>query len=162
GMFAWCLAGASERTMWFCRDRLGIKPLYMVRPATGGLLFASEVRTLLAAGGAGGAGGVPRVGNTVALERFLAQGAVCGRERIVRGIELLPPGSSLVTDWWGRVRSSQTYWQIPFVEQGRTEVKGRELSDAQRRAAVEMLAEELRETMRLWLGGDVPVGLFLS
>ena len=44
GMFAWCLLDADRGTAWFCRDRLGIKPLYMYRPESGGLLFASEVR----------------------------------------------------------------------------------------------------------------------
>jgi asparagine synthase (glutamine-hydrolysing) len=48
GMFAFALADPVRRRIWFARDRLGIKPLYLFRPAYGGLLFASEVRTLLA------------------------------------------------------------------------------------------------------------------
>ena len=50
GMFAWCLLDEGRGTAWFCRDRLGIKPLYLYRPDGGGLLFASELRALLAAG----------------------------------------------------------------------------------------------------------------
>src|SRR5207245_5695046 len=50
GMFTWCLIEAERETAWFCRDRLGVKPLYLARPRCGGLLFASEVRTLLAGG----------------------------------------------------------------------------------------------------------------
>ena len=72
GMFAWCLLDADRGTAWLCRDRLGVKPLYFARPASGGLLFASEVRTLLAAGPPSVVG--PRI-DRAALESYLAQGA---------------------------------------------------------------------------------------
>jgi len=91
GMFAWCMMDLEQGTAWFCRDHLGIKPLYLFRPAGGGLLFASELRTLLAAGPEL----VPPRLNPVALESFLAQGSVCGSASIVDGVELLAPAFSL-------------------------------------------------------------------
>ena len=69
GMFAWCLLDPGRGVAWLCRDRLGVKPLYLFRPASGGRLFASEVRALLAAGPAL----VPPVVSRGAVESFLAQ-----------------------------------------------------------------------------------------
>jgi asparagine synthase (glutamine-hydrolysing) len=156
GFFAWCLMDAQRGTAWFCRDRLGIKPLYVVRPESGGLLFASEVRTLLAAG----PGLVPPVTDAAALESFLAQGAVFGLQSIVRGVQLLGPGESLTTDWSGRPLKSRAYWRIPFaVENGDD---GRAPGPAARRSATAEIGEALREAVKLWLASDVPLGLFLS
>src|SRR5262249_15455768 len=111
GMFAWCLLDAERGCAWFCRDRLGIKPLYLARPAAGGLLFASELRTLLAAGPEL----VPPRVNPSALESFLAQGAVCGLKSIVEGVELLAPGQSLFTDWAGKPQQCRIYWRVPLT-----------------------------------------------
>jgi asparagine synthase (glutamine-hydrolysing) len=150
GMFAWCLLDGNRGTAWFCRDRLGIKPLYLARPAAGGLLFASEVRTLLAAG--------PELltptVNESAVESFLAQGAVCGLESIVRGVEMLAPGQSLVTDWSGRPLRTRTYWRLPFTPAG--------ADVAADRRTVPRLADTVREAVKLRLIADVPLGLFLS
>ena len=109
GMFAWCLVDSTRRIAWFCRDRLGVKPLYLYRPGGGGLLFASEVRTLLAAGEVV----VPPVVSQRALEGYLAQGAVYGDETIVRNVQQLGPGESLITDWSGREVLRRKYWSIP-------------------------------------------------
>ena len=76
-MFAWCLIDTERETAWFCRDRLGVKPLYLTWPRWGGLLFASEIRTLLAAGPKL----LPPYVNPAALEGFLAQGTVAAPER---------------------------------------------------------------------------------
>ncbi|RPH65049.1 MAG: asparagine synthetase B, partial [Myxococcaceae bacterium] len=70
GMFAFAVADSAEGRVWLCRDRLGIKPLYVARPKSGGLLFASEVRALLAAGREF----VPPRASRAAIESFLAQG----------------------------------------------------------------------------------------
>jgi asparagine synthase (glutamine-hydrolysing) len=149
GMFAWCLLDPDWGMAWLCRDRLGVKPLYLFRPESGGLLFASEVRALLAAGPAL----VPPVVSQMAVESFLAQGAVFGHHGFVRGVELLPPGHSLVVDWSGKELRRARYWSLPEpVEAAATD----------RPAAVADLAERLREAVRLRLIADVPLGLFLS
>jgi asparagine synthase (glutamine-hydrolysing) len=151
GMFAFALADAAAGEVWLCRDRLGVKPLYLTRPSSGGLLFASEVRAILAAG----RDLVPRRASPAALESFLSQGMVCGFDSIIAGIALLPPATSLRLDWDGAERERKQYWSFPFppaveeVREGRTE-------------AVEVLGHELRRAVRLHLIADVPLGIFLS
>jgi asparagine synthase (glutamine-hydrolysing) len=151
GMFAWALADSSRRQVWLCRDRLGIKPLYVARPSMGGLLFASEVRALLAAG--------PNLvrprASPAAIESFLSQGMVCGFESIVEGVSLLPPATNLVLDWGGRELERNRYWHLPFR-------RADEENGVDRALAVSELREALREAVRLHLIADVPLGIFLS
>ncbi len=151
GMFAWCLVDTNEEKVWLCRDPLGIKPLYIYRPRGGGLLFASEIRTILAAGEPL----VEPVVNSTALESFLAQGAVCGSESIIAGIESLEPGQSLITDWTGRPLKSSIYWDLPSLEDSK-------MGHIDRSAVVAELAEVLRESVKSHLISDVPIGIFLS
>ncbi|MCE9608421.1 MAG: asparagine synthase (glutamine-hydrolyzing) [Planctomycetia bacterium] len=150
GMFAWCLADGNRKTLWLCRDRLGIKPLYLYRPSSGGLLFASEVRALLAAGPEL----VPPKVSRGALESFLAQGAVFGNDSIIEGIELIEPGCSLITDWSGKQLRKSRYWSFPVPEPS--------ASTKDRDEAVTTLSGRLRESVRSHLIADVPLGLFLS
>jgi asparagine synthase (glutamine-hydrolysing) len=155
GMFAWCLLDAEQGAAWFCRDRLGIKPLYLARPASGGLIFASEVRALLAAGPEL----VPPRVNPRAIEGFLAQGAVWGLDSVIDGVTMLGPGQTLTTDWSGRERDRRTYWQVDFGDPGSFAARdGR----GDRAEAVERLGATLRDAVRLRLISDVPLGLFLS
>jgi asparagine synthase (glutamine-hydrolysing) len=151
GMFAWVLTDATEGRVWLCRDRLGIKPLYVARPAAGGFLFASEVRALLAAGREL----VPPRVSPTAVESVLSQGMVCGFETIVEGVTLLPPATSVTLDWAGRELERKRYWQLPFP-------RADQENGANRKAAVRKLGEELREAVRLHLIADVPLGIFLS
>jgi asparagine synthase (glutamine-hydrolysing) len=153
GMFAWCLLDTTRGTAWFCRDRMGVKPLYIVRPPGGGLIFASEVRALLAAG----TEFVPPRVRASALESFLAQGAVFGLESVVEGITLLGPGETLVTDWSGVPRFRRKYWHLPTPAGPRID-DGAE----SRTAAAKRIGEILREAVKLRLIADVPLGLFLS
>jgi asparagine synthase (glutamine-hydrolysing) len=149
GMFAWCLLDPARGTAWLCRDRLGVKPLYLARPPAGGLVFASEVRALLAAG----PDLVRPRASRAAIEAFLAQGAVFGHRSIVEGVELLPPGHSAVFDWGGKELRRTRYWSLPAPTD-------RPVPD--RSAAVAEVGQKLREAVRLRLISDVPLGLFLS
>ena len=153
GMFAWCLVDSARGIAWFCRDRLGIKPLYLYRPAQGGLLFASEVRALLAAGD----GVVARKLDSAAVESFLAQGAVMSEHAIVRGVRLIRPGESLITDLSGTEIRRRTYWQLPVHEPAL-----RSSARIARDEAIKLLGSTLREAVKLRLISDVPLGLFLS
>jgi asparagine synthase (glutamine-hydrolysing) len=150
GMFAFALADPERGLVWLCRDRLGIKPLYVTRPPSGGLLFASEVRALLAAGPEAVR---PRV-SAEALESFFAQGMVCGLDAIVEGVTSLPPGASLVCDWDGREGRQSKYWSIPF---GAGPIMWRSRAES-----VSQLSNTLREAVGCHLVSDVPLGLFLS
>ena len=151
-----CLPGVwadtTNQEIWLCRDRLGIKPLYLYRPAGGGLIFASEIRTILAAG----ADLVPHDLDRGALETFLAQGAVCGDRNIIQGITQLPPGSLLKLDWAGRERSQRQYFQLE------RQVTAPGLPVPTRDRVVAEVAQVLRESVARHLLADVPIGVFLS
>jgi len=153
GMFAWCLLDPAAGRAWFCRDRLGIKPLYLARPPQGGLLFASELRALLACGPQL----LPRRVNPRAVECFLAQGMVFGPETIVDGVEMLSPGESLCTDWAGSPLSRKAYWSLSFPDAKRQAAEA-----PSREEAVGQLSATLRDALRLHLFSDRPLGVFLS
>jgi asparagine synthase (glutamine-hydrolysing) len=168
GMFAFCLLDRARGLAWFCRDRVGIKPVYLYRPARGGLLFASEVRALLAAGSELV---LPRI-NRAAVESFLAQGAVMSEHAIVEGARLLPPGESLLCDFEGKPLRSARYWSVAFGAPSGEELfpadgtAPKRLSGVSTRVSrsdvVSGLAVALRQSVSRLLLADVPVGLFLS
>lgn len=145
GMFAFAIADTEQRSVWLCRDRLGIKPLYLGEVSGGGLVFASELRALLASGLL-----QPRL-DRVALESFLAQGAVFGCRSVVSGVELLDAGEFRVFDWGARERQRTQYWQVPWSR-----------GTAPDGDPVPRLRELLTEAVQLRLIADVPLGLFLS
>ena len=87
-MFAFALAETSKSTrrgnprVLLARDRLGIKPLYYAL-VDGNLIFASEVRTLLASGQV-----EPRLSQT-ALRSYLLFGSVVEPMTLVEGVYFL-------------------------------------------------------------------------
>ena len=148
GMFAWALADERKGIVWLCRDRLGIKPLYVTRAPRGAVLFASELRSLLSVGDEL----VPRRLSLRAVEAFLAQGMVCGLASLVDGIELVAPGEWVCLGFDGRVVEKRQYWRLPFDD-----TRG-----GDRREAVERLSSTLRQAVAQHLISDVPLGVFLS
>ncbi len=94
GMFAFALVempqGRTGRAarVFLARDRMGIKPLYYAL-VDGKLLFASEVRTLLASGC------VPARVSSAAVPAYLLFGSVCEPLTLIEGVASLPPGHSM-------------------------------------------------------------------
>ena len=161
GMFAFAVVewarGAGRRPLriFLARDRLGIKPLYYTF-AEGNLLFASEVRALLASGW------ISRTLNPAALESYLLFGSVSEPETLLEGIFSLPPGeTATITLDPERPVSLQTerYWSASELapELSMSSRRPRALRGA--RASVR---EALEHSIRLHLLADVPVGIFLS
>jgi asparagine synthase (glutamine-hydrolysing) len=151
GIFALALWDPRTRAVHLARDPLGIKPLYWtVVPDedSGGeaLLFASEVRAILASGA------VARRLSPAAVASYLWHGFVVGPDTAIEGVHLLPAASilSLEADPEGgpNRRTLVPYWQMPRSAAGRTEMAD--------------LRRELQETIRMQLVADVPVGVFLS
>jgi asparagine synthase (glutamine-hydrolysing) len=145
GMFAFAVWDQRRGTLFLARDRLGIKPLYY---AVGGgeLLFASEIKAILAAGSI-----EPRF-NKAILPEFLAAGFVAGAETFFEGVHKLLPGRTLSWSCEDGFRERR-YWQPPVPSE-----------DV--RATFSQCAGEVRERLehavRSHLVSDVPVGLFLS
>ena len=73
------------RGWWLLRDRLGIKPLYYAE-AGGALLFASELKGLLASGC------VTKHLNLASVDRYLTLRFVPGPESIIQGVYRVSPG----------------------------------------------------------------------
>jgi asparagine synthase (glutamine-hydrolysing) len=147
GMFAFALWDPKERKLVMARDPLGIKPLYLARnPDPRGewsLVFASEVRAILASGLLG----KPRL-NPLAAASMAWNGFLVTPETAISGIESVSPGQMRVFDSAGKEERAEYYWSVPQ--------RPGELMDEARLASV------LEECVQLHLASDVPLGVFLS
>ena len=160
GMFAFAVvempqgaAGLATR-IFLARDPLGIKPLYYATH-NGALLFASEVRTLLASGC------ISPLLCSEAVSAYLLFGSVGEPMTLVEGIVSLPPGHSLSIPVGEPIRSAEPkcYWTgVPAGGNEAAIPKSRDpkVSPAQN---VRMLLED---AVAKHLVADVPVGVFLS
>ena len=143
GMFAIALWDSRQRKLLLARDRLGKKPLYYHATAER-ILFGSELKALLAAGG------VPREIDAEALSDYFSLGYIAAPKTIYRSVRKVLPGHYLVATA-GAIRESE-YWDISFATtENRTEEEW-----------CERLRHELREATRVRLMSDVPLGAFLS
>jgi asparagine synthase (glutamine-hydrolysing) len=143
GMFGFAIWDAPHRRLVLGRDRLGIKPLYYLEHQ-GRLIFASEIKALLA---------VPGLGRAIdmgALQDYLTLGYCSSRQSLFKGIRKLPPASLLVCEN-GDYRV-ETYWQVPAEA---------DLSLSETEWA-ERLRSAIEEAVVSEMVSDVPLGAFLS
>jgi asparagine synthase (glutamine-hydrolysing) len=146
GMFAFALWDANQRRLFLARDRLGIKPLYYAQLDNGILIFASELKGLIAHPK------MPRTIDPAAVEDFFALGYVPDPKTIYRGAAKLPPGHFMVVDRTGRSPRPRRYWNLRFGAHQSLSVE----------EASEQLIARLREAVSLRMIADVPLGAFLS
>jgi asparagine synthase (glutamine-hydrolysing) len=142
GMFAFALADEATGDLVLARDPLGIKPLYYL-PRGGGLLFASELKALVAA---------------VGPELRMEPGALVASMLYywvpedwcaIADVRKLPAGS------WARVRPDgrlhlEHYWRVAEVAQ---QAVGDPAPD---------LGRVIEDSVAAHLVADVPVSSFLS
>jgi len=150
GMFALAIydrrQGPGRERLLVARDHLGIKPLLYARTPHG-LVFASELKALLASGL------VAREIDPEALRLLLTMGSVYQPRTMLGGVCALPPGHKLVVDSQGQ--RLERYWSI--AQDLSAEVAGLSYNEQ-----VELVADELAQSLRLQLVSDVPIGAFLS
>jgi len=144
GMFAFALWDARRETLLLARDRLGIKPLFMAR-LPGGVLFGSEMKSLLATGL------VPQDLDWQAVDEFLAYTFIPAPRTIYRAIRKVPPATVIDVGPHGEM-TEHTFWEVPDA----AVVPG---TQSEWVARVE---SALRRAVRSHLVSDVPVGAFLS
>ncbi len=143
GMFDFALWDARRRRLLIGRDRLGVKPLYVLHDATR-LAFATEAKALLALPGV-----KPELNHDV-LTGYLQLGYVAAPGCIFKGIRKLPPATLLAVEG-GQVREWR-YWRLP------------QAIDAVPNEAqwVERVRAQLERSVRMQMVSDVPIGAFLS
>jgi len=145
GMFAFAIWDRRPGRLLLARDRLGIKPLYYAVTATG-LVFASEIKALLASGL------VRAAFDERVLPEYLAMRFVAGERTFFRGVRKLLPGTVLTWTTSDRVQT-QRYWHLPPPTDAPA-------ANAPRAAAQTRALLETAVTSHLM--SDVPLGVFLS
>ncbi len=146
GMFAFALWDRNRDTLFLARDRLGVKPLHYALLDDGTLLFGSELKSLLAHGG------LRREIDPLAVEEYFALGYVAEPRCIFRQARKLSPGHTLCIRRGQPMPASREYWDVRFRSGSATSVED----------ACAELIERLRESVRLRLISEVPLGAFLS
>ena len=144
GMFSIALWDSRKRKLLLARDRIGKKPLFYSWDGRR-LLFGSEIKALWAA-----AGDVSRDVDLEALSDYFSYLYVPAPKTIYREVHKLRPAHYLAVDRQG-IREVP-YWDLSFAQP-------RDLSESD---WCGRLMEEYRESVRLRLVSDVPLGAFLS
>ena len=150
GMFAFVLWDRNRKSLFMARDRLGVKPLHYAVLDDGMLLFGSELKSLLAYRGA--QGGLQRDVDPLAIEEYFALGYVAEPRTIFRQARKLEPGHTLLWRRGDPMPQSRPYWDVRFTLDNPI---GAEDACAE-------LRERLRESVRLRMISEVPLGAFLS
>ena len=146
GMFAIAVHDKRRRALLLCRDRLGVKPLYLAGgPVEGQLWFASEIKAILAAG-------VEVKPDLDALAQFFALNYIPQPHTAFQGIRHLPPGCVAEVSAVNGVQIRR-YWNLADAR------PQADMSDAE---AIEGILNLLDDATRIRMRSDAPFGAFLS
>ena len=145
GMFAFALWDAQSEQLLLARDRFGKKPLFLAE-RDGQLLFASEIKALLA---------VPGLTGEIDLESvasYFRYRYVPGPATLFRGIRKLDPGAYAL--WQGGGLRLVRYYRPPDLAPRQETVLPADPIGA--------FLAELAEAVQIRMVSDVPYGAFLS
>jgi len=145
GMFALALYDTAKHRLTLVRDRLGIKPLYWAGLPGGGIVFASEIKALFASGL------IRPAVDEAAVTAYLTHGWVPGPKTLFVGVHKLLPGHRLCINADGQ-RTIDAYWRPSPAMNRHIDTESIE----------EHLTELLRDSLRMQMRSDVPVGALLS
>lgn len=143
GMFAFAIWDAKNETLFLSRDRFGIKPLFYSH-YDGIFTFASEIKALLCD---------PMFKRSIdreALASYFLFSYIPAPLSIYQHINKLPPGHSLIVKN-GQI-TIRKYWDLEFKPDRR-----KKESDF-----IAEYKELLKESVKIRLMSDVPLGAFLS
>ncbi|MEP6782906.1 MAG: asparagine synthase (glutamine-hydrolyzing), partial [Acidobacteriota bacterium] len=143
GMFALALWDERERTCTLARDPFGLKPLYYHRGPDGRLVFASEVRALLASHM------TPRALDGQGLYGYFRTGTVPEPRTLVTEVCALEAGHSMT--WRAGGITDRRFWSPRFPA---VSVETNHYAETVRLALIDSVAHHFVS--------DVPVGIMLS
>ncbi|MEO6654908.1 MAG: asparagine synthase (glutamine-hydrolyzing), partial [Pyrinomonadaceae bacterium] len=144
GMFAFAIWDIADRSLFLARDRVGKKPLLYSHQQNGDLIFGSEFQAVLQH---------PAVSREVdheAIDNYLSYLCVPAPLTAFKQIRKLEPGHWL--KWNGGEIETKRYWQPDF---------SKKIKISEEEAILET-TRILRESTRLRMISEVPLGAFLS
>ena len=143
GMFTFAIWDEKADKLFIARDRVGIKPLFY-HFHEGTLIFSSEMKSILASGL------YKREVSFVGMDYYFTFGYIPAPHTIFSGINKLLPGHYLVYEK-GNINIRQ-YWDLKYsFDHTKDE-----------REWIELFVEKFRESVRMHMISDVPLGAFLS
>jgi asparagine synthase (glutamine-hydrolysing) len=145
-MFAFGLWDRNKETFFLARDRLGVKPLYYAVLDDGQLIFGSELKVLTAH---------PALRRDIdprAIEEYFAYGYIPEPRTIYQQAFKLSPAHTLTVKRGQPIPQPREYWDVPFQP----------LAPMTQAEAQEELIPLLRESVKIRLVSEVPLGAFLS
>jgi asparagine synthase (glutamine-hydrolysing) len=146
GMFAFAIFDQRQQRLFMARDRLGVKPLHYASLPDGSVIFASELKGLLAHPA------LRRAPDLLAVDDYLAFGYVPDHRCFVSGVKKLPAGHYLMLERGKPLPEPVRYWDVDFSRRARGSV-----ADLQAE-----LLHHMREGVASRMVADVPLGAFLS
>lgn len=143
GIFAFAVFNSSDKSIFLCRDKIGVKPLFYYE-YNGGLIFASEIKSLLASGIV-----KPQIDEQGLYEIFFlgpARTPSCG---VFKGVKELNPGECA------------TYKKGYLCKETYFSIEAKEHTDNEKQT-IEKTRYLLTDAIRRQLVSDVPMCFFLS
>jgi asparagine synthase (glutamine-hydrolysing) len=151
GMFAFALYDQKEQTLSLVRDRVGIKPLYYGRVG-GDFVFASELKAIFQ---------YPEFDAELdrdALALYLRHDYIPTPYCVYKGFFKLTPGCILTLRSPSDECSPRPFWSAESVAQHGFSSRW----EGSEREALQALEDVLKQSIRLRMIADVPLGAFLS
>lgn len=149
GMFAIAIYDRKSEEIYLIRDRIGKKPLYYWKREDGGMVFASELKPIMAFPD------FPKEIRQGVLSRYLYQQYINAPDTIFKNVYKVEPGAVLrfksgeITTW--------KYWDIKEVYRRNAANPISSYEEAK-----EGLKELLKKSVAARMISDVPLGAFLS
>ena len=145
GMFAIAIYDRNREVMHLYRDRLGVKPFFIHEGADGKVLFASEIKALLAAG-------VAPTPDMTAIAQYLALNYIPQPRTVLEGVRHLSPGHMATLDAKNGLQIRR-YWDLADT---RCET---DMTEAEAKSELLTL---LDDATRIRMRSDANFGAFLS
>jgi asparagine synthase (glutamine-hydrolysing) len=144
GMFAAAIWDSDKRELILVRDHVGIKPLYYAYGNRGEVLFASEIKSLVASGAFD-----PEFDEASLIESFSFRAPMAPRTTL-KAVRSVEPGTYLRMSVGEKPRRTERYWNVLDRLQDAETVSQPDVERA------------LASAVESHLISDVPVGVFLS
>ena len=144
GQFAFVVWDTAERKAMAARDRMGEKPLYWANDEAGDVIFASEIKGLLASGKIN-----PRI-DLSSIDAYLGLSYIPPDRTVYENVYTLGPGEAMT--WQNGQMRRWRYWGPKYGALGSIDY----------REAVREVRRLVAQAVKRQMVADVPVGAFLS